>query len=179
MARTFLTREDMRNLPMGGTLKLDRDRAITPTGLDEATSRGIQVLGEDGGAMNRVEGSAVPASQSGMTLPGSQLGALGALGIPPAARGQAGGLVIVSALGKNRPRVLAELTAAVADCGGDIQDITQRVLQGYFNLMMLVDMGRAACSFADFKGRLESLSREGDYKVMVQHEDVFQAMHRV
>ena len=45
--------------------------------------------------------------------------------------------------------------------------------------ILVVDITRLATDFAGFKKALESLSKEGDYKTVVQHERIFRAMHRI
>ncbi len=90
-----------------------------------------------------------------------------------------GEIVVVTAVGRNRPHVLAELATGIADVGGDIQEISQRVVDGFFHTILTVDMTRAPGRFAEAKQALEGLSREGDYRVRVQHEKVFQYMHRI
>ncbi|MBI4878909.1 MAG: ACT domain-containing protein [Planctomycetes bacterium] len=88
-------------------------------------------------------------------------------------------MVVVTAVGRNRPRVLAELATAIADAGGDIREISQRIIDDYFHTILTVDASGMKQSFQEAKARIEGLSREGDYKVQVQHEKVFKYMHRV
>ncbi len=88
-------------------------------------------------------------------------------------------MLVVTAVGKNRPRVLAELATAIADAGGDIREISQRIIDDYFHTILTVDASGMKASFQEAKAAIEGLSREGDYKVQVQHEKVFKYMHRV
>lgn len=89
------------------------------------------------------------------------------------------GTVVVTAVGRNRPRVLAEIASRIADLGGDIQDISQRIVDGWFYTLFTVDMSRASLPFREAKRALEELGREGDYRVRVQNERVFRSMHRI
>ena len=88
-------------------------------------------------------------------------------------------IVIITVVGKNRPGVLSEVTTAIARAKGNIMDISQKMLEDYFNLIMIVDIGEADVGFAIFKDRLEKLGEDKGYKLSVQHEKVFHYMHRV
>ncbi len=98
--------------------------------------------------------------------------------------GGAGGVcredvVVVTAVGRNRPHVLAELATGIAEVGGDIQEISQRIVDGWFHTILTVDMSRAPGAFPEAKAALEGLSQDDDYTVRVQHERVFRYMHRI
>lgn len=98
--------------------------------------------------------------------------------VSPAARPEPG-VVIVTVVGKNRPRVLAEVTGAIGDLNGNIMDISQKMIQDYFNLIMIVDLATATVPFDVFQKKLESLGANKGYSTHVQHEKVFRYMHRV
>ena len=86
--------------------------------------------------------------------------------------------VIVTAVGKNRPGVLAEITGALAAASADVRDISQRTVQDYFHLVLTVALGTAA-EFESFKQCMECLGGKDDYVVRVMHERVFRFMHRI
>ena len=87
--------------------------------------------------------------------------------------------VIVTVVGKDRVGIMAEVTTATANLGGNIVDISQKVIAGYFNLIMIVDITKARIGLVDFKKKLEKLGEKKGYKVAVQHEKVFHYMHRI
>ncbi len=87
--------------------------------------------------------------------------------------------VIVTVVGRNRPGVLAEVTSAIAAASGNILDINQKMLEDFFNLIMIVDLAGSGSSFEDFQKGLDALGREKGYSIHVQHEKVFRYMHRV
>lgn len=86
--------------------------------------------------------------------------------------------VVLSAVGKNRVGVLAELTAKIAEEEGNILDIGQKIIGQYFCTLMMVEIPTHS-QFERFKKSLEGLGQERGYRVFVQHEKVFQKMHRV
>ena len=51
-------------------------------------------------------------------------------------------------------------------------------MANYFTAIFMVDLAEVE-EFGAFKAGLEALSVQGDYKVVVQHERIFQAMHRL
>ena len=87
--------------------------------------------------------------------------------------------VIVTVVGKNRVGVLSETTGKIAELKGNIMDISQKMIKGYFNLIMIVDIAKIELDFASFKKELERLGKEKGYNVSVQHEKVFHYMHRI
>ena len=89
------------------------------------------------------------------------------------------GTVIVTVVGKNRPGVLSEVTTAIAELKGNIMDISQKMLEDYFNLIMIVDLAGAKVPFDEFQKRVEALGVDKGYSIHVQHEKVFRYMHRV
>ncbi|MCC6444156.1 MAG: ACT domain-containing protein [Armatimonadetes bacterium] len=86
--------------------------------------------------------------------------------------------MIVTAVGKNRVGVLAEVTTRIAEMEGNIMDISQKMTQDYFNLLMIVEIAHAPDRFERFVSEMTRLGEEKGYKILVQHERVFQYMHR-
>ena len=86
--------------------------------------------------------------------------------------------MVVTAVGRNRPGVLAEVTAALQEHQADVQNVSQRVTGEFFHMILLVAVSPND-SFAMLKQELECLGGEDDYVVRVMHERVFRFMHRV
>jgi ACT domain-containing protein len=74
--------------------------------------------------------------------------------------------------------VLAEITAAVAELGGNIHDVSQKVVDSYFSIVLVVEM-KGSGNFHDLKSRLECMGGPEDYAANVMHERAFRFMHRV
>jgi len=87
--------------------------------------------------------------------------------------------VILTAVGQNRPGVLAEITGTIAKLKGNILDIGQKTMQNYFNLIMIIDLSSSPADFAKFKRQLEATGHKHGYVVTVQHDKVFRYMHRI
>jgi ACT domain-containing protein len=89
------------------------------------------------------------------------------------------GRIIVTAYGVNRPGIIASITGVLARHECDILDMTQKLLQEYFTLMMIVDVRNARTEFTTIHDELAALGDEHGMRILVQHEDVFNAMHRI
>lgn len=87
--------------------------------------------------------------------------------------------VVITVLGKNRPGILAGITKAIADCNVSIEDVSQKIMQGYFALMMMTDVSEANCSFEEFQNKMLAASDALQVKTFIQHEEVFKFQHRI
>ena len=67
--------------------------------------------------------------------------------------------IIITIVGKDRVGIVAKTCSYLADNQMNILDITQTILQDYFNMMMIVDISRAEKSFDDMA---RELSEVGD-----------------
>lgn len=61
----------------------------------------------------------------------------------------------------------------------NILDISQTIVQGYFNMMMLVDMNNTEKTSEIISKELDELGMEIGVIIKSQHEDIFYKMHRV
>lgn len=87
--------------------------------------------------------------------------------------------VVITVLGANKPGVLAGITRAIADSNVNVEDVSQKIMQDLFALMMMTDFAQANCNFEDFQTKMQSVADELKVKIIVQHEDVFRFQHRL
>ncbi|MGE4272472.1 MAG: ACT domain-containing protein [Desulfitobacterium sp.] len=87
--------------------------------------------------------------------------------------------VIISILGKDQIGIIAWLTGRLAEKCINILDLSQTILQGFFTMIMIVDVTQAIESLGDLTKQLQSEGEARGLKVNVQHEDIFEFMHRV
>lgn len=168
MARRFLTAEDVRR---AGTSEVvvDESTVVTPQALEVAQQTGV-VIRTAGGAWQEPAPDRGPdAEKTRERLPH----------LPePADSPDLEPRAIVTAVGRNRPGVLAAITAKVAEQRGNVREVTQRVIEDYFHMVLTVDLEPGA-SFEAFKTELECLSCPDDFGVRVMNERIFRFMHRV
>lgn len=167
MPRRFITVDDLVRLNAREVL-LDTDTIVTPQALDHARANGIVLRTSTGG------GYVEPAPDRG---PDAERAAR-SLPHLPEPDADIGPGIVVTAVGKNRPGVLAEITNAVAASKGSVMDISQKMIAGYFHLVLTVELPQGA-NFAAIKQGLECLGGQDDYVVRVMHERVFRFMHRI
>jgi len=96
----------------------------------------------------------------------------------PFASPDAGERAIVTAYGQDRPGILSAITNVVSDAGCNILDVSQKILQGYFTLIMLTDLTHMKGSLKDLQQNLSDVGVPRQVRTLVQHEDLFNAMHR-
>ncbi len=87
--------------------------------------------------------------------------------------------VIISVVGKDTVGIIARICTYLADNGVNVLDISQTIVQGFFNMMMIVDITGSSRSFGDLQKDLESLGEEIGVQVKAQKEEIFEKMHRL
>ena len=86
---------------------------------------------------------------------------------------------IITVVGKDTVGIIAKICTYLANNKVNILDISQTIVQGYFNMMMIVDMDEAAKPFGELTDELEQIGDEIGVKVKCQREDIFTKMHRI
>ena len=86
---------------------------------------------------------------------------------------------IVTVVGKDRVGIIASVCTLLAQCGVNILDISQTILQDYFTMIMLVDLSGCSLSYSDLSRSLEKRGEEQALSIRIQREDIFTAMHRI
>jgi len=87
--------------------------------------------------------------------------------------------VIITILGRDQIGIIAWLTGRLAENSINVLDLSQTILQGFFTMIMIVDVSQSSVALAEITERLKSEGAERGLKVNVQHEDIFSFMHRV
>ncbi len=86
---------------------------------------------------------------------------------------------IVTVVGKDQVGIIAAVCIRLADYNVNVLDISQTVMQGYFTMMMVVDVTDCTVPLAQLCMDMEQMGKEKALSVRVQREDIFEAMHRV
>jgi ACT domain-containing protein len=87
--------------------------------------------------------------------------------------------VVITVLGANKPGILAGITRAIADANVNVEDVSQKIMQDLFALMMMTDFSQANCSFENFQTQMQEVAEQLKVKIFIQHEDVFRFQHRL
>lgn len=86
---------------------------------------------------------------------------------------------IISVLGKDQIGIIARVCNFLADEKINIDDISQTIRQGYFNMMMIVSLDDTNSDIAKINEGLQELGKEIGVSIKIQHEDFFNQMHRI
>ena len=87
--------------------------------------------------------------------------------------------VVITVVGKDRLGILAKTCTYLAENGVNILDISQTIVQDYFNMMMIVDMSGSAKSFGEIGAEMARLGVEMGLRIRCQKEEIFEKMHRI
>ena len=86
---------------------------------------------------------------------------------------------IITVVGKDTVGIIAKTCTYLADNNINIEDISQTIIKGVFNMMMIIDMSEADITVADAGKALAVIGDELGVIIRCQHEDIFNMMHRV
>ena len=86
---------------------------------------------------------------------------------------------IITVVGKDQVGIIAKVCTYLAEKSINILDISQTILQGYFNMMMIVDINNASDDFNVVVEELNQLGETIGVSIKLQHEDIFNKMHRL
>ena len=86
---------------------------------------------------------------------------------------------VVTVMGKDRTGIIAATSTMLAENDVNILDITQTIIRDIFTMVMLVDIGASKLDIAGLSENLEKLGGELGVEIRIQHEDIFNSMHRI
>ncbi len=87
---------------------------------------------------------------------------------------------IITVVGKDTVGIIAKVCSFLADHKINILDISQTIVQGYFNMMMIVDIAKLEIPFGDMADELAAIGRDSlGVQIKCQKEEIFDSMHRI
>lgn len=86
---------------------------------------------------------------------------------------------ILTVIGKDKSGIIAKVSTCLAENDVNIEDISQTIVQGNFTMLMLCDLEKSKLSLTALGERLKTLGEEIGVSIRVQHEDIFNAMHKI
>ena len=86
---------------------------------------------------------------------------------------------IITVVGKDTKGIIAKVCTYLADNNVNILDISQTIVQEYFNMMMIVDMTKMEKPFVEAADELAKLGEGIGVQVKCQREEIFDVMHRI
>ena len=86
---------------------------------------------------------------------------------------------VVTVVGEDRVGIIAQVCTSLAKYNVNVLDISQTVMQGFFTMMMAVDVTECNIPLAQLAKEMEDKGKEMGLSIRLQREDIFNAMHRV
>lgn len=86
---------------------------------------------------------------------------------------------IITVVGKDTVGIIAKVCTYLAENQVNILDISQTIVQEFFNMMMIVDMDKSLKPFETMSADLEKIGEDIGVRVKCQREEIFTKMHRI
>lgn len=86
---------------------------------------------------------------------------------------------VITVVGKDKIGIIAGVSMILAEQMVNILDINQTTMQDIFTMMMLVDISQSQVPFSRLSDLLEEKGVEMGLSIRIQHEDIFNSMHRI
>ena len=86
---------------------------------------------------------------------------------------------IITVVGKDTVGIIAKVCIYLAENKINILDISQTIVDDYFNMMMIADMSQSVKSVSEVSDNLDKLGEEIGVIIRCQREEIFNSMHRL
>lgn len=86
---------------------------------------------------------------------------------------------IITVVGKDRVGIIAKVCTYLAGNQINILDISQTIIDGFFNMMMITDTSGSEKNTKEIRHELDQIGKEIGVDIHVQHEAIFEMMHRI
>ncbi len=86
---------------------------------------------------------------------------------------------IITVVGKDTVGIIAKVCTYLAENQVNILDISQTIIQGFFNMMMIVDANDSPKAVGELAEELEQLGEGIGVRIRCQSEEIFEKMHRI
>ena len=87
--------------------------------------------------------------------------------------------VVVTVVGQDRVGIIAQVSDILAKHNVNILNINQNIVDGFFNMVMIADMGNSSMNLIDLQKSLAAKGEGMGLDIKAQHEDIFRIMHRI
>ncbi len=86
---------------------------------------------------------------------------------------------VITVVGKDTVGIIAKVCTYLADNHINVLDISQTIVQDYFNMMMIADLNTSDKPFDECSAELDALGKEIGVVIRCQREEIFAMMHRI
>ena len=86
---------------------------------------------------------------------------------------------IITVLGKDKVGIIAKVCIYLSEKGVNILDISQKIVKGYFSMLMITDIEKCTVTFEELAAGLKKVAEELNVEIRIQQEAIFDCMHRI
>lgn len=86
---------------------------------------------------------------------------------------------IITVVGKDTVGIIAKVCTYLSEANVNVLDISQTIVGGYFNMMMIVDVSATGIEFSTLSDELSEVGKGIGCVIRIQLEDIFDMMHRI
>ena len=86
---------------------------------------------------------------------------------------------IITVVGKDTVGIIAKVCTYLADNQINILDISQTIVQEFFNMMMIVDLSKTDKPFDRIADEIAAVGEDTGVQIKCQLEGIFDKMHRI
>jgi ACT domain-containing protein len=86
---------------------------------------------------------------------------------------------VITVIGKDKVGIIAGVSSILAKESVNILDISQTIMQGFFTMVMLTDLAETSISISELSDVLSEKGKDMGVEIRIQHEDIFNSMHRI
>jgi ACT domain-containing protein len=86
---------------------------------------------------------------------------------------------IITVVGKDTVGIIAKVCTYLADQHINILDISQTIIQGFFNMMMIVDTSKMTIDYTTMTDEITKIGEKTGVQIKCQKEEIFDKMHRI
>ena len=87
--------------------------------------------------------------------------------------------LVVTVVGKDRVGIIAMVSQILAENNVNILSISQNILDGYFNMILIAEIGGSKIQLTDLQKKLRESGEEINVDIKAQHEDISNVMHNI
>ena len=86
---------------------------------------------------------------------------------------------IITVVGKDTVGIIAKICTYLSNNHVNVLDISQTIVSGFFNMMMIVDLDASDKPFDEVQKELTQIGEEIGVDVKCQRAEIFEMMHRI
>ncbi|SHI67265.1 ACT domain-containing protein [Clostridium cavendishii DSM 21758] len=86
---------------------------------------------------------------------------------------------VVTVIGKDRVGIIYDVSKILAESDINIINISQTIMDGYFTMIMITEIDNSTKNISEIKDIFDKFSKNSNLDVKVQHEDIFNSMHKI